>query len=193
MNVHDAIRQRRAYRSLAPVEITAGLIDDLIDSARLFCSCFNNQPWRYGFVYDKDVLKNMHEALSQGNEWARSGSMIITVLSKPELDCQIRDRQYYQFDTGMATAAIILRATELGLVAHPIAGYSPKKVRAILNVPDDMAVIALVIVGKKAETMNPVLSEQQVKAEKERPARLPIDQIAFHNKYTGPTVKKEER
>lgn len=184
MDVLDAIRERRAYRSLAPVEITAELIDDLARSAHLFCSCFNNQPWRYVFVYDKDVLGKMHTALSQGNEWARSGSMIIAVLSKPELDCQIRDRHYYQFDTGMATAAVILRATELGLVAHPIAGYSPKKVRAILSVPDDMAVITLVIVGEKAATINPVLSEQQIKAEKERPARLPIDQIAFHNRYT---------
>lgn len=129
MNVKEAIEKRRAYRSLEPAPVDENLIKDLAECAWLFCSCFNNQPWRYIFVYDKEVLKEMHSALSPGNEWSRAASMIIAVFSKPELDCIIKDRKYYLFDTGMATAAIILRATELGLVAHPIAGYSPRKQR----------------------------------------------------------------
>ena len=183
MDVATAITKRRAYRSLLPVEITEQLIDDLAASAQLFCSCFNNQPWRYLFVYDKDMLREMHDALSPGNEWARDASMIIVVFSKPELDCVIRDRQYYLFDTGMATGAMILRATELGLVAHPIAGFSPKKTRAILDIPTEMDVITLVIVGKHSRTPNPVLSEKQVAAEKERPPRLPFSEFVYKNKY----------
>jgi nitroreductase len=183
MDVKQAIHSRRAYRSLAPVEITDDLIQDLAESAQLFCSCFNNQPWRYVFVYEPDRLKKMHDALSKGNEWARAASMIIAVFSKPELDCIIKDRKYYFFDTGMATAAIILRATELGLVAHPIAGFSPKKTREILGIPEDMEVITLVIVGKHAETISPVLSEWQAKAEKQRPERLPVEKIIYKNVY----------
>jgi hypothetical protein len=56
------------------------------------------------FVYDPEMLKKMHDALSAGNEWARAASMIIAVLSKKEYDCVIRERVYHQFDTGMATA-----------------------------------------------------------------------------------------
>lgn len=191
MDVREAIEKRRAYRSLAPVEITPGLIEDLAGAARLFCSCFNNQPWRYVFVYDPVVLKRMHDVLSKGNEWAQAASMIIAVLSRAEFDCQIKDRDYYHFDTGMATAALILRATEIGLVAHPIAGYSPKKTRPVLNIPDDMEVITLVIVGKKADTLNPVLSEKQIAAEKNRPERLPLSRIVFHNLYTQEYNNKE--
>ncbi len=183
MDVREAIKKRRAYRSLVPVEITEEIIEDLGHSARLFCSCFNNQPWRYVFVYDGDKLKEMHDALSSGNAWARTASMIIAVFSKPDLDCEIKDRKYYLFDTGMATAAIILRATELGLVAHPIAGFSPKKTRAILNIPDEMEVITLVIIGKHSDTLNPVLSEKQIAAEKQRPERLPLSEFVYRNKY----------
>lgn len=168
---------------MIPVEITEKLIDDLAGCARLFCSCFNNQPWRYIFVYDKDVLGKMHEALSSGNEWARAASMIIAVFSKPDLDCLIRDRKYYFFDTGMATAAIILRATELGLVAHPIAGFSPKKTKEILKIPEEMEVITLVILGKHSDTLSPVLSEKQIAVEKERPQRLPFSEFVYRNKY----------
>lgn len=184
MEVHKAIHERRAYRSLAPVQITEDMIHDLAQSAHLFCSCFNNQPWRYVFVIDEHVLKNMHAALSSGNEWAQAGSMIIAVFSKPDLDCVIKDRQYYLFDTGMATGAMILRATELGLVAHPIAGFSPKKVREVLNIPDEYNVITLVIVGKKTERLNPLLSEKQRQAEQTRPARLPLEQLVYMNTYT---------
>jgi len=165
MDVKQAIEKRRAYRSLEHIEITEDLIKDLAQSAQLFCSCFNNQPWRYVFVYDPEMLKKMHVALSQGNEWAQSASMIIAVFSKPELDCIIKDRKYYLFDTGMATAALILRATELGLVAHPIAGYSPKKVKEILNIPIEREVITLIIIGKHSEEINPLLSEKQMEAE----------------------------
>ena len=186
MNVREAIEKRRAYRSLEPVEITVALVHDLAAAAQLSASCFNNQPWRYVFVRDRDVLRRMHGALSKGNEWATAASMIIAVLSRADLDCRIKGRDYYLFDTGMATALLILRATELGLVAHPIAGYSPKKVREVLSVPDDMAVVTLVIVGKHADGIGPLLTEEQANVEPSRPERLPIGQFVFMDRYEDP-------
>jgi len=183
MDVKKAIQERRAYRSLEPLQITDELVKDLAGCAQLCASCFNNQPWRYIFVTDSEKLKEMHSALSKGNEWAQRASMIIAVFSKKDLDCVIKEREYYLFDTGMATAFIILRATELGLVAHPIAGYNPQKVREILGIPDDMNVITLVIVGKHSDKINPELSEHQIEAEKKRPERLSLEQICFINKY----------
>jgi nitroreductase len=185
MDVKEAIKARRAYRSFAPVEITEELIRDLAECASLSASCFNNQPWRYVFVYDPDVLARMRDVMSKGNEWTFAASMIIAVLSKKDYDCVIRDREYYLFDVGMATAFLILRATELGLVAHPIAGYSPQKTREVLGIPEDMDVVTLVNVGKHADEVSPVLSEEQAKAEKERPARLPFEKFAFLNRYAA--------
>ncbi len=185
MNITDGIHARRAYRSLEPVKITKELVDDLATHAGLSASCFNNQPWRFVFVYDRDMLEKMWGALSKGNKWAELASMIIAVFSRPEDDCRIGDRVYNLFDVGMATATLILRATELGLVAHPIAGFSPKKVREILGIPDDYQVITLVNVGKKADSIHPYLSEEQARIEKERPERLPLEKYAFHNRYTG--------
>ena len=183
MGVKQAIIKRRAYRSLEPVEITEELIYDLAECAQLSASCFNNQPWRYVFVNNPKVLKVLHEVLSPGNEWANDASMIIAVFSKKEGDCVIHDREYYLFDTGMATASLILRATELGLVAHPIAGYSPKKTREILGIPDDYNVITLVIVGKRSQKINPILSDKQTEAENKRPERIPLDKFVYINKY----------
>jgi nitroreductase len=178
MDVQEAINERRAYRSLDPVEINEELVRELAESARLAPSCFNNQPWRFVFVYDPPTLQEMHTALSKGNAWAHNASMIIAAYSKPEYDCIVRERQYYLFDTGMATAFLILRATELGLVAHPIAGFREKRVKRILGIPDEMRVITLIILGKHSRKITPVLSEKQVEAEETRPERLPIEEFA---------------
>jgi nitroreductase len=183
MDVKDAIQKRRAYRSLDPVSITEDLIRDLAGCAQLSASCNNNQSWRFVFVYEQEMLEKMHEVFSKGNAWTKKASMYIAVLSKKDYDCIIGDRVYHQFDTGMATAFLILRATELGLVAHPIAGYSPEKTREILGIPNDIEVITLVIVGKHTTTINPVLSEKQILAEKQRPERFPFEKFAFLNRY----------
>ncbi|MEO0094010.1 MAG: nitroreductase family protein, partial [candidate division WOR-3 bacterium] len=60
MDVKTAILQRRAYRSLEPVPIKEELVKDLAECAQLTCSCFNNQPWRFVFVYDPAMLKQLH-------------------------------------------------------------------------------------------------------------------------------------
>ena len=185
MDVKEAIQNRRAYRSLDAANITEDLIKDLAGCAQLSASCNNNQSWRFVFVYEQDMLKKMHEVFPRGNAWALSASMIIAVLSKKDYDCIIEDRVYHQFDTGMATAFLILRATELGLVAHPIAGYSPQKTREILGIPDDIEVITLVIVGKHSKTINPVLSEKQIAQEKQRPERFPLEKFVYLNRYSN--------
>ena len=183
MDVKEAIEKRRAYRSLDPAEITEELIRDLAESARLTPSCFNNQPWRFVFVYDPTVLKEMHAALSKGNEWIHYASMIVVVFTKKDLDCDVKGREYYLFDTGMATAHMILRATELGLVAHPIAGFHEDKVKEILGIPDDMTIITLVNFGKRREEFRPMLSEKQREWERERPERLPLERFVHINSY----------
>jgi hypothetical protein len=37
--------------------------------------------------------------------------------------------------------------------------------------------------GKKSDSINPLLSEKQIESEKTRPERLPLEKICFKNKY----------
>ncbi len=184
MNLVSLINKRRAYRSLLPVTITDEIIQDLAKNASLSPSCFNNQPWRYVFVYEKKKLGQTFAALSKGNQWAEKASLIIAVFSKKDYDCLIKGREYYLFDTGMASAFLILRATDLGLVAHPIAGFNESMVKDILDIPEEMTVITLIIVGKHSKKIGEILSEKQVEWEKVRPERMSIEKFIFLNKYS---------
>jgi nitroreductase len=186
MDVTTAIHSRRAFRSLDPVEITDDLIKDLARHAQLAPSCNNNQPWRFVFVYDPERLKDLHAALTPGNAWAQAASMIIVLFSKKEDDCVIRDREYHLFGDGLAAGFLILRATELGLVAHPIAGFSPKKTREILGIPEEYQVVTFINVGKHSTAISPVLSPNHVADEQARPERLLFEKFVFLNGYSTP-------
>ncbi|MBD3348711.1 MAG: nitroreductase [Candidatus Eisenbacteria bacterium] len=183
MSVRDVMEERRAYRSLDPAEISDEMLEDLFGCARIAPSCFNNQPWRYVFAREGEALEELKDALSKGNKWATAASMIVAVTSSPRFDCRIGKREYYLFDTGMATAFVILRATELGLVAHPIAGYSEKKAKRALGIPEDMRLITLVIVGRHASDIKRLLSDEQAETERSRPKRKAISEFAFEDRY----------
>jgi nitroreductase len=186
MDVKTAIQTRRAYRSLEPVAIGDEIIRDLAESANLAASCFNKQPWRFVFARGRETLDKLRVVFPAGNAWCHDASMVIAVFGGKELDCVMKDgREYWQFDTGMAVGQMILRATELGLVAHPIAGYDPDKVKEVLGIPADMTVITLVNVGKHTAEPKASLSEDQKKGELSRPPRQDFTAFAFIDRYTG--------
>ena len=186
MELKTAIEKRRSYRSLDPVEITENMVEELAQAASLAPSCFNKQPWRYVFVYKKASLDELKTALSEGNEWAREASMIIAVCSNADLDCRIKDgRDYYLFDTGMSVGIMMLKATEIGLICHGIAGYDPARAKEVLKLPSDLEVITLLIVGVHSDKLKPFFSEYQIESEKNRPPRLPLGNFAFKNVYGG--------
>lgn len=183
MKLMEIIEKRRAYRSLGPAEVTEGLVRDLAAAAALSASCFNKQPWRFVFAYEPEALAKLKQAMNKGNEWTQAASMIVAVCSRQDLDCLVQEREYYLFDTGMATAALILRATELGWVAHPIAGYDEGRAKEILGIPADMRLITLVIVGRHVMPPGALLNDAQKRIEENRPPRLPLAEIMRLNRF----------
>ncbi|MFX1386210.1 MAG: nitroreductase family protein [Promethearchaeota archaeon] len=183
MNVKEAIKERRAFRSLELAEIDNKLITDLAKQAQIAPSCANKQPWNFVFVREKEQLERLFTTLSEGNKWVEKASMIIAVFSKPENDCIIGERKYYLFDVGIATAFMILRATELGLIAHPIAGFNEEQAKKILEIPDEMRLITLIIIGKHSKEINPVLSEAMQLGERQRPPRKELKDFIYMNRY----------
>mgnify|MGYP006286494601 CR=1 FL=1 len=181
MDVKEAIRNRRSYRSLAKTEITAGLINDLAESASLAASCYNNQPWRYVFVYQEEQLTKLHEALAGANSWAQDAPLIVGIFTKEDYDCVVEDRKYYLFDVGMSVNNMVLRATELGLVTHLMAGFDEQKAKEILEIPAEMELISLMAVGERADEINPDLSPEMKQGEKQRPPRLDLEEFIYHN------------
>ena len=145
------------------------------------------------------------------NAWAARASMMVAVCTELRLDCTINDRDiapdvpdagkltskgntrpYSFFDTGQAMAFLILRATEMGLVAHPIAGYLEQRCK-ILHIPAQLIVMALVVVGRRAAVIDPALPADMKADERARPPRLPLGRISFTNGFRGPVAEPKRR
>ncbi|MFN3410532.1 MAG: nitroreductase family protein [Exilispira sp.] len=183
MSLDQIINSRRAYRAIEKIQISQNIIKSLAESASLAPSCYNNQPWKFVFVVSNEKLENLSEAYSKGNEWCQNASMVIVVISRKEDDCIIGERTYYQFDTGMAIAFLILKATELGLVAHPIAGFNPDKIKQIIQLPEDYEVITLIIVGKKSDNLSILTKPWQIESEKTRPLRKQLNEFCYIDNF----------
>ena len=181
MDVKEAIERRRSYRSVDDIEITEEMINDLAKAASLAPSCYNNQPWRYVFVYEEEDLAKIQQALAEGNEWAKKAPLMVAIFTEKDEDCIVGDREYYLFDVGLSVNNILLRATELGLTTHLMAGFSEKKAKDALNIPEEMEVISLMTVGKMADEIDPDLSSEQKETERERPERMELTEFVYHN------------
>jgi len=185
MEVIDAIRRRRANRVFDSRPVEKEKMDALIEAMTLAPSCGNNQPWRALFCTG-EALAKVKECLDKGNVWATTAPLIIVIAAKPSDDCrQNEGRDYYQFSTGLAVGEMLLRAIELGLTIHPIAGFNPVKAREALGIPKDYVVITFVMCGYLG-TDESLLSDKQKLEQRQRPERKPTGENFFRDSWGQP-------
>jgi len=185
----SAIRFRRARRAITNQLITRETLETLLSAAHLAPSCANNQPWRFVVVDEGPTLIQVKEHLSGGNYWAKESPAIIAATSRPDLDCLIPDgREYHLFACGLACMNLMLQATELGLIAHPIAGFKQRPIKSILNIPEAFTLIALIILGHPSKILSHLSEKHQI-AESSPRDRVALSQVVSWNTWSIPKDK----
>jgi len=183
-NLVKEIDRRRAFRALSSEPVPEETIQRMFQAATFAPSCYNNQPWRFVAVQDTDTLDAIKAQLSDGNAWAKTAPLIILACTKASLDCRLDEgRDYAFFDLGLATMNLMLQADHEGFVAHPIAGFNPKKIKNACKVPSDYVVVSLLICGKRGD--NPALAEWQIEREKGARLRKPLIENCFYDTWKG--------
>jgi nitroreductase len=181
MEIIDAISARRAYRFLSTEALPEGAARRIVEAGHLAPSCFNNQPWNITAT-SGEALEALRAALAETNAWASRAPMIISVAVRASDDCRLEDgRDYALFDAGLCAMNMISQATAEGLVAHPIAGYNPKKAKAALGIDKDYVLAVLIIVARRAEgdpEGDTVLMPWQKTGESAPRARKPLEDVA---------------
>ncbi len=148
----ELLKSRKASRAISPTPLSDDTIKKLMEAAQLSASCFNKQPWRYLFLTEKSALDKGRKALAEGNSWALTASLLIVCFSKPDLDCQLSDgREYYLFDLGMATQNLLLQATEMNLIARPMAGFDPEIIKQEFDIPEEFEIVLMIAVGEEGD------------------------------------------
>lgn len=189
MEVLRLLAERRSYRFITSEPLPAGTASRIVEAGTLSPSCFNNQPWRIvaagnqeGGGVDGAALEALKATLSEGNAWAKAAPLIIAIAVRASDDCRMDDgRDYALFDAGLCAMGMIVQAASEGLVAHPIAGYNPKKAKSALGIPADYVLATLLIVARRNSGdpgEDPVLSTSQKTAESGPRSRKPLAEVA---------------
>jgi nitroreductase len=179
--IHE-IEVRRANRALSEKKIPSQVVGRIMTAATYAPSCFNHQSWRFLVVLNEKALRKIHAALPDANYWVKKAQMVVAVVTKPGLDCQLSDRRDYAlFDCGLATQNLVLQAVKEGLYAHPIAGFDPLKVKENFNISEDFIVITLVAVGYPGD--DTFLNEKHKKLEHGPRFRKPESEVICYNAW----------
>ncbi len=189
MDVIDAIHKRRALRKFDTRPVETEKLASLVEAMRLAPSCSNNQPWRVVVCRESGSLNKAKTALTKGNVYATRAPAIFVVSAKIDDDCHgLSDgRDYYLFGCGLAVGEMMLRATELGLIAHPIAGFDPLVLKRVLEIPSEYIVITMVNIGYPGED-DSLLSDKQKIRELTRPDRKPLGENFFDGAWGKPLM-----
>jgi nitroreductase len=168
MAVLEVIRKRYSCRAYIDKPIEKEKLDQLFEAARLAPSAKNLQDWRFVVVSEKDKKQQVAASTNHPEVFGKAGVMIAACsVSNEVMRC---GQAVAPIDVAIALEHICLQAAELGLATCWIGSFEPEKVRKVLEIPQDVAVIELMALGYPAD-----------KAKK--PSREPIENIVCYEKW----------
>lgn len=185
MDIHtrilDLLWQRKGTRAIADRPVEPEKVEAMLQAARLAPSCRNNQPWRFLVLDEPEALEKARATLSEGNGWAAAAPLLVVAYSRSDLDCGSRDgREFYMFDLGLAVENLMLQATELDLVARPMAGFSQRRLKAAFGFPDAWVVAVVIAVGYEGDIS--ALREKDRRTSRAPRRRRPLAEIVRFNR-----------
>jgi nitroreductase len=180
MDVKDAIGKRRSIRQYENKAVPPNVIGEVLDAARRAPSGCNAQPWRFVVVQDRETIEvlKLHDAFPQS--FVYSAPVIVVCCGDPAAyagkyggenqvaegtipeDAEQRKAMFGVVegksvvrtirDVSIASAFMVLRATELGLGTSYIGLINEEALHTVLAIPEDLLVLFVVLMGYTAYT-----------------------------------------
>jgi nitroreductase len=168
MAVLEAIRKRYSCRAYQDKNIEKEKLNQILDAARLAPSAKNQQDWRFVVLTDKEKKHKLVEAANNQTFMENAGAIIVACsVSSEVMRC---GQAVGPIDVAIALEHICLQAAQLGLATCWIGSFYPDKVRPIVGIPQDVAIIELMALGYPAD-------------KQKEPKREPMEKIVCYEKW----------
>jgi nitroreductase len=161
VDVYDAITGRRSVRKYRPEAVPEDALQRILNAGRLAPSGHNRQPWRFVVVRDGDRRRALADAAASHNRFIAEAPVVLAFLGylasegAPAPEARTRGSwtwdMYVRYNVAIAAAYVTLAATAEGLGTCWINNYDEERVRAVLNVPEQYALVCLMTLGYPAE------------------------------------------
>lgn len=154
----NLVIHRRSYRKYTTEPVSPEQIHTLLETALMSPAGKRKNPWHFVVVEDKDMLKALSEAKSQGAAPLAEAALAIVVCADP------KESDTWVEDCSIASLQIMLQAQDLGLGSVWIhmrnrtdeAGNNASdNVKKLLDIPADYEVLSVISIGHPGEERKP--------------------------------------
>lgn len=169
----DIAKSRYSCRSYDRREIPQNLLSNVLECARIAPSATNAQPWQLVVVTKQPLLSQI--ASCYAASWLESAPTIIVACGNYIESWRRADgKNHCDIDVAIAIDHITLAAADNDLATCWICKFDVIKCASILNLPKNIAPVALIPIGFSSEKGN--YSERHL-------SRKPIDEIISWEGY----------
>jgi nitroreductase len=162
MDVKEAISKRRSIRKYQRKEVSLDLIREMIDAARLAPSGSNAQPCRYYLVKDNETKEKLRENQIFEQDFVYQAPVLIVCCADVQSYMQgikgwsEENQNRALRDLSIASAFLVLRATELGLATCYVGWMKKDRIKDVLGIPRHYIVPFVIAVGYANEQPEPL-------------------------------------
>mgnify|MGYP001609628229 CR=1 FL=1 len=157
MKVIEAIQKRYSCRAYLDKPVEQEKLDLIFEAARLAPSAKNLQDWRFVVVTDKKIKQQVAGCTNHQDAFVQAGAIIAACsICKETMKC---GQQIAPIDVSIALEHIALMATELGLATCWIGSFDAGKVKEVLEIPKEVAIIELMALGYPADGSRQTMRE----------------------------------
>ena len=150
MDFLELARKRFSTRNYHSREVEKEKILKILEAGRVSPSACNYQPRHYIVVEDKNLKKKI--GTTYARDWFAQAPVVIVVCGDHSKSWKRPDgKDHCDIDVAIAIDHMTLTATDLGLGTCWICAFDAKACHEILNLPDNMEVMALLPLGYPAK------------------------------------------
>ena len=139
MEVYDAVRTVLAVREFKNKPVPDTLVKKIVEAARLTASSENGQPWHFIIVQNREPLGHLGSVVDYGPYNAQAAFAIVVAIDKSS--------PFGVSDASRAIQSMVLTAWSENVGSNWTGWVGMSRVAALLDVPDNMEVIAVVPFG----------------------------------------------
>lgn len=154
MEILKAILSRQSIRAYDPRDVEEEKLLRVLESGRLSPSAGNRQERRFIVIKEAKTRKSLSEA-AKNQKFVAEAPVVIAACSVETDYTMMCGQLAYPIDTAIAVDHMTLQAAEEGLGTCWIGAFDEKKVKKILNIPEDVRVVSLLPLGYPSDIPAP--------------------------------------
>lgn len=166
MDVFVAVRTVLAVRSYQDKPIPPDVVRRIVEAGRLTGSSTNGQPWHFIVVEQRETLRRLGELVRSGPYIAGAALAVVVAIERT---------RFAVSDGSRAVQSMILTAWSDGVGSNWTGFLGLAEVKALLGIPDEMDVLAIIPFGYPAKP-----------AGKGKKRRKPLSTVASRERFGQP-------